>query len=242
MSKTSQLELCKGPGPRLGTRFRGDLAAAYAARGNSFADLVLHYSPKTKKDVILSGQLQFLNFLYCEIDSNVKVANYAPFSSIATLAGEAFAVLIDAEITTVDGRIIWRRLIQSEPDTAKFVEDLRTSIGLGVLAGVSALEVWTPDLLTINPVRIRNALRVVSWIAGARYWPLAEFKSKAFALIDHRRTVTFEDVLNLEQGSRRALIGAAVLEMACTGTVRSDLAEVPLHGSTLFHRLSERKC
>jgi hypothetical protein len=218
------------------------MAVAYAARGNSSADLALHYSPKAQKDVALSGQLQFLNFLYCEIDSNVKTIHYAPSSSISSVAGEVFASLVDVEITTNDGKLIWRRLVQTEPDNAKFVDDLRASVGRGLLANVSAFEVLTFEQLTINPVRLRNALRAVSWMAGARYWPLAEFKCKAFSLIESRRTVTFEDVIGLEEGSRRALVGAAVLEMACNGTVRSNLAEVPLHGLTLFHRIGDGKC
>lgn len=217
------------------------MATAYAARGNRAADLALHYSPKSRKDVALSGQLQFLNFLYCEIDSSVRTLNYAPFPAIARLTGEVFASLVDVELTTLDGRVIWRRLIQSEPDTASFVEDLGVAVGQGVLSSVSALEVWTHDQLTSNPVRLRNSLRAVSWMAGARYWPLAEFKSSALALIDLRRTVTFSEVLDLEQGPRRALVGAAVLEMACSGIVRSDLSELPLNGLTLFHSIGERK-
>lgn len=242
MSETNRAASIGGRGPRLGTQFRGDMAAAYAARGNSSADLVLHYSPKAKMDVALSGQLQFLNFLGCEIDSNIKTVNYAPSSSIATVAGKAFASLVDVEITTIDGKLIWRRLVRSEPDTAEFSDELRASVGRGVLANVSAFDVLTYEQLTSNPVQIRNGLRAVSWMAAARYWPLAEFKSKAFALLKRQRTVTFDDVLCLEQESRRALVGAAVLEMACTGVVRSNLAEVPLHGLTLFHRIGNGKC
>lgn len=242
MRRTTKVNKGGGLRPRLGTQLRGEMATAYAARGNGSADLALHYSPKAKKDVALSGQLQFLNFLYCEIDSDVKTANYAPFSSIARLAGEDFASLVDVEITTNDGRLVWRRLVHSEPDSTKFVEGLRSSVGRGALANVSAFEVWTYGQLTTNPVRLRSALRAVSWMAGARYWPLAQFKRAVLALIENRRTVTFEDVLSLEQGSRRALAGAAVLEMACTGTVRSDFAEVPLHALTLFQRIGDRKC
>lgn len=238
MSKTPN----GGHGPRLGTRFRGDMAVAYAARGNSRADLALHYSPKAKTDVALCGQLQLLNFLYCEIDSNVRTINYAPSSSIVALAGERFASLVDVEITTIDGKTIWRRLVQSEPDNAEFVDELHASIGRGVLTSVSALEVWTYEQLTANPVLIRNALRAVSWMAGARHWPLAEFKRNAMALIESRRTVTFDDVLGLEEGPRRALAGAAVLEMTCTGTVRSNLGELPLHALTQFHRMGDSQC
>lgn len=239
VSRTKQVSSSRGRGPRLGTQIRGDMAAAYSARGSSSADLALHYSPKAKKDVALTGILQFLNFLYCEIDSNVTAANYAPYPAIAASIGEPLAALVDVEITFRDGAIKWRRLIQTAPDDASLVEELRARVGTGLLAHVSQLEVWTHDDLTANPVRIRNALRVTSWMAAARYWPLDEFKSKILALMQRQYTVTFRDVLNLESGSRQALTGAAILEMACSGTVRSDLMEVPLHGMSLFHRIGD---
>lgn len=242
MSKTTNVKTRGDRGPRLGTQLRGEMATAYAMRGKCSADLILHYSPKAGKDVALAGQLQLMNFLYCEIDGAVKTVNYAPTSSIISTAGKAFASLVDAEITTNDGKLIWRRLIASEPDTTKHVEDLRAAVGHGVLAGVSALEVWTYEQLTTNPVLLRSALRAVSWMAAARYWPLAEFKRKIWALINRRQTVTFDDVLGLEEGSRRALAGAAILEMTCKGTVRSNLADFPLHAWTVFHRMGDHKC
>lgn len=242
MTRNTTNQASKHLRPRLGTQLRGELTSAYAARGNRGADLVLHYSPKARKDVALSGQLQFLNFLYCEIDGNVKTVNYVPSSSIASVAGEAFASLVDVEITTNDGRRIWRRLIESEPDTARFVDDLRSTVGHGVLAAVSAFEVWTFERLTTNPVILRNALRVVSWLAGARYWPLSPYKRKALTLLQRRRTVTFAEILDLEEGSHRALVGAAILELTCAGTVRSNLAELPLHALSLFHDMGDRQC
>lgn len=242
MSRETKGKTTEGLRPRLGTQLRGEMTSAYSARGNSSADLILHYSPKAQKDVAFSGQLQFLNYLYCEIDFNVKTVNYAPSASITTVAGEVFASLVDAEITTNDGRRIWRRLVESEPDTARFVEDLRSSVGHGLLADVSGFEVWSYDRFTTNPELLRNALRAVSWMAGARYWPLAPFKRKAMALLQLRRTVTFDDVLSLEEGSRRALVGAAILQLTCTGAVRSNLAECPLHALTLFHYMGDRQC
>ena len=231
-----------GQGHRLGTQLRGEMAIAYEARGQSSADLMLHYSPKAQKDVVLTGQLQFLNFLTCEFHSNVRTVNYAPYSSIASVAGEPVASLIDAEIKMRDDTLVWRRLIHSEPDSADLVEDLRKSIGRGALAKVSSIEVWTFDQLTVNPMRLRNALRVVAWIAGARHWPLAESKRKVLALLERRRIATFDEILALEEGPNRALVGAAGLDMFCNGIVRGDLAEVPLHGLTQFHLVGDQKC
>jgi hypothetical protein len=228
-----------GRSRRLGTQLRGEMTALYDARGKGNADLALHYSPKAKRNVQLSGQLQFLHFLYCEIDCLVATADYSPRSAIASLAGDKFAALVDAQVETVDGKVIWHRLIESEPDEAALIGDLRAVVGKGLLAGISALETWTSARLTANPMRLRNSLRAVAWMSAARHWPLAEFKSNALALISKRRSVTFDEVLNLETGPRRALSGAAVLELACTGVIRSDLLEIPLHGLTLFHALGD---
>lgn len=239
MSKASKGAVGTGRGRRLGTQLRGEMAAPYDARGKGNADLVLHYSPKAKRNVQLSGQLQFLHFLSCEIDCQVATADYSPRSAIASLAGEKYAALVDAQVETRDGKVIWHRLIASEPDEDALTDDLRSVLGKGPLAGISALVTWTEARLTANPMRLRNALRAVAWMSAARYWPLGEFKSNALALISKRRSVTFDDILQLEAGPRRALSGAAVLELACTGAIRSDLLEVPLHGLTRFHALGD---
>ncbi len=235
MSKASKGATGTGRGRRLGTQLRGEMTALYDARGKGNADLVLHYSPKAKRNVQLSGQLQFLHFLYCEIDCHIATADYSPGSAISSLAGDKFAALVDAQVETSDGKVIWHRLIASEPDEEALTVDLRAVLGKGPLAGVSALETWTTTRLTANPMRLRNSLRAVAWMSAARHWPLAEFKSNTLALISKRRSVTFDEILNLESGPRRALSGAAVLELACTGAIRSDLLEVPLHGLTRFH-------
>jgi hypothetical protein len=53
---------------------------------------------------------------------------------------------------------------------------------------------------------------------------------------------TFDDVLALDEGPNRALVGAAVLDMFCNGVLRGDLTEVPLHGLTQFHLVGTQKC
>lgn len=173
MSKASNGTANKGRGRRLGTQLRGEMAALYDARGKSNSDLMLHYSPKAKCNVQLSGQLQFLHFLYCEIDCQVATADYSPHSAISSMAGDKFAALVDAQIETTDGKVIWHRLIASESDEEALTDDLRSVLGKGPLAGISALETWTAARITANPMRLRNSLRALAWMSAARHWPLA---------------------------------------------------------------------
>jgi len=237
MSATKKVKA--GAGTRLGTQIRGEMAEAFDKRGRGNADLVLHYSGKNSKDAVLAGQLEYFHFLYSEFDPDVVEADYAPSAGISELAGKAYAKLIQAVVKLRDGSVVWRRLVETDPGDTPLLSDLRAAIGNGPLVDVTRLEIWTMERLTANPMRLRNSLRALGWIAGARDWPLGEYKSAAFALINKRRSVTFEDVIALGEGAKRALFGAAVLELTSSGAVRSDLNEMPLTATTLFHRIGD---
>lgn len=230
MSKSKSLK----PGARIGTRTRGAMAEAYDARGHTAADLHLHYSQKLQRDVVLVGQLSYFHFLRVERDPTIKSVDYAPTDRLAKLAGEEFAGLVTAVVTTNDGEEVWRRLIRQEPDTAKFVEDLRLAIGKGPLSGVSRLEVLTFQELVAEDVWTRNAHRALAWIAAARDWPLVGHKQTILDALHTRHQTTFADCLALGQTAERALLGAAVLQLALNGNVSSNLGVKPLTTDTLF--------
>ena len=133
---------------RIGTRIRGQMAAAYDARGESAGDLVLHFSSKMGKDVVLSSKLAYYHFLLVERDPAVDSVDYAPSERLVDLMGQGFADLVDAEIKSTQGEVIWRRLIYKEPDSAQLVSDLHEAIGKGPLSHVNRLEVLTFAQLT----------------------------------------------------------------------------------------------
>lgn len=220
---------------RPGTRMRGAMASAYEARGHAAADLYLVYSPKMQQDVVLTGRLQYFHFLLVERDPSIIEVDYAPFERLVRVAGEEFAALVAAELKTQDGHVLWRRLIDREPDRTESVSNLRKVIGSGPLAAVNSLEVLTLRQLVHDEMWTRNAHRSISWISAAREWPLAEYKSRVLTLIKERRVVTFDDCLLLGDGQQRALFGAAVLQMAMTGSIESDLGERPLTTMSSFN-------
>jgi len=222
------------PSTRLGTQMRGAMASAYSGRGHTAADLYLHYSPKMQRDVVLTGKLQYFHFLLVERDPSVIEVDYAPYERLVQVAGQAFAEVVAAEVKTQDGHVVWRRLIDHEPDRAEAVPDLRKSIGSGPLAAVTRLDVLTLRQLVGDEMWTRNAHRAVSWITAARDWPLVEYKRRVLKLIKDTRVVTFDDCLSLGEGSERALLGAAVLQMAMMGSVDSDLGQRPLTAMSTF--------
>jgi len=213
---------------------RGDVAEAYDARGHTAADLHLHYSQKLQRDVVLVGQLSYFHFLRAERDPNIKSVDYAPTDRLAKLAGEKFAGLVAAVVTTHDGQEVWRRLIRKEPDTAKFVDELRVAIGKGPLSSVSRLEVLTFQELVDEETWTRNTHRALAWIAAARDWPLVGHKQTILDALRTRRHTTFADCLALGNATERALLGAAALQLALNGNVSTNLGVEPLTTDTIF--------
>lgn len=223
-----------GSGARLGTQLRGKLAEGYQKRGKTTGDLVLHHSFKCRADVPLFAELQWLHFLHAESDPNVESVLYEPSHEVTRMAGAASAKLVHAAVTLKDGSRIWRRLIQELPDTHKSVQELTDMAGQGALMEVARVETIHRDVLTANPTRLRNALRAIGWIAAAKHWPLTDHKLQILSAV-RTRTRTFEQIINLGEGPQRALFGAAVLELAYSGSVGHDLFEQPLNAISAFH-------
>jgi hypothetical protein len=227
----------KKAGTRLGTQIRGEMAEQYDQRGHGAADLVLHYSGKTGKDAGIKGLREFKHYLHVESDPDVVDVDYMPHAANTKIAGKAYADLVHTVVKLKDGSTVWRRLVESEGEPPPLLADLRAAVGKGALAEVARVEVWTSGVIEANAMRLRNSLRVLGWIAGARYWPLGEYKSAVLELLGQRRSLMFGDVVLLGEGPKQALFGAAVLQLACNGAIRSDLNEAPLSGVTLLHRL-----
>ena len=224
-------------GTRLGTQLRGEVAEDYDKRGHGAADLVLHYSGKAGKDVSLLGLRELHHYLHAESDPDVVDVNYSPREANTTLAGKAYAKLVHAVVKLRDGSTVWRRLVDDDSTHPPLLSDLRQSVGKGALSEVKRVEVWTSEQIQANPMRLRNSLRGLGWIAGARDWPLGDYKAAVLSLVHKRGTVLFADIVKLGDGPKQALYGAAALQLAFKGAIRSDLNEAPLTAMTLFHKV-----
>lgn len=65
-------------GSRLGTKLRGKLAEDYSSRGYHKSTLWYVYSPRTDRDWILKGDLEWGHFLLAESDPHISKIDYAP--------------------------------------------------------------------------------------------------------------------------------------------------------------------
>lgn len=224
-------------GIRLGTSMRGVLADAYHARGHGRSGLWLTYSPKADKDVVLKSDIEFGHFLLVESDPDVVNVDYAPARRLQTYAGEGIATIVDAELTLSNGTVVWREVKCSEDveNGATGRANLQLLIQIKAAEAVAARhELITEKEIYANPMRIRNWMRIVPWLAQAREWPLHAYVSEVAALMRTRGNVVLADVLNLGDSRDSAIYAAALFRAVQRGRYGNDLAERPLTSRSVF--------
>lgn len=226
------------PRARLGTRLRGQLARAYDARGGSQSILWYQFSPKAKRDFVLSSDLEYGHFLLAESDIATDKIDYAPRKRVATVAGEILATCVDAEVQLKTGEVIWREVKYS----ADLEQGAANRASLQILvqqqaardAGVKH-EVLTEKEIFACPQRTRNWHRIVAWLAAARDWALHDYAIEVATLIRHRRHVEFREALELGRPEDASLYGAALLQQVQRGVFCSDLDVEPFTPRSLFY-------
>lgn len=225
-------------GARPGTRLRGLIAKAYDARGEHQNILWLHYSPKAKRDFVLSSDLEYAHFLLAESDTRIDKVDYAPGTRVARIAGETFGTVVDAEVQFKSGEVVWREV--------KFSEDLAEGeanrASLQILIQQQAAkdaavrhEVLTEKEIFACPQRIRNWHRVVAWLAAAREWALHDYALEVAALIRRLGRIEFREALALGDAEHSPLYGAALLQEVQRGSFHSDLDVRPFTARSTFH-------
>ena len=223
---------------RPGIRLRGLIAEAYEARGGHQNILWLHYSPKAKRDFVLSSDLEYAHFLLAESDTRIDKVDYAPRKRVARIAGETFGTVVDAEVQLKSGEVVWREV--------KFSEDLaegeanRASLQILIqrqAANDAAVrhEVLTEKEIFACPQRIRNWHRVVAWLAAAREWALHDYALEVAGLIRRFGRIEFREALALGDAEHAALYGAALLQEVLRGSFHSDLDVKPFTPRSIFY-------
>lgn len=224
-------------GARLGTTLRGKLADAYGARGHHRSNLWYVYSPKSKSDVVLRSNLEFLHFLLVESHPDIVEVDYAPKKQVASLSGEAFGTIVDAVCKLRSGAIIWR-----EVKYAKDVEhgaqtranlQLMTQLKASGLAGVTH-EVVTEDQIYGRAQRLHNWMRIIPWIAQCRHLPLHNYTKAVLKIMKTRGDVVLADIAALGLESETGLYCAALFQAVQQGLILSDLDAMPVTWQSRF--------
>lgn len=218
---------------RPGTRLRGAMAPLYDKRSHARATLTLHYSPKSMRDVKIFGEHQLLHFLHCEFDPDITAVNYEPNAITTKIVGSTHASMIHAIVETKAGITLWRHIADNSNSLPEEYYNLDYILKSQQHLNIKLQSICI-ERLTENPMILHNSLRMLAWISAARHWPLTTIKTELLQFVKRKRTVFFSDVLDLGIDRHRALYGAAMLTLASTGIVESDLHQFPLSANTEF--------
>jgi hypothetical protein len=163
-------------GSRLGTRFRGKLAASYGQRGVGPNSLWYVYSPRTRTDWVLRSDLEWDHFVLAESDPEIVNCVYAPDKHTVPLHGETITLEINAVVTHRDGTVEGRR-VRYSTDEADGVQAL---VRARQKAAAEALgmrySVWSEEAIRSNQMILANWRRVIAWLAAVRDRSLAAFE------------------------------------------------------------------
>lgn len=224
----------KPKGVRLGTRFRGKLAAAYGVRGAGSSSLWYVYSPRTRSDWVLRSDLEWDHFVLAESDPDIVDCRYSPDHHVAKVNGEDVPIQVDATITRRDGAVEWRRVQFSRSnDNDENDVELQHLINASRVLGRD-LSRWTEASIRRNPLLLANWRRVIAWQAAARDRSLSDYEHDLAAAFKSVEEFSLRQVEEKFGEAAFSLYAAALFGALQRGRYRSDLDAMPLSLQTII--------
>lgn len=222
----------KGSSTRLGTQFRGKLAAEYGHRGVAPNSLWYVYSPRTRSDWVLRSDLEWDHFIMAESDARIAACNYRPERPVVNIGGKS----VDAIVTYNDGSIEWRHIRAGADEPAPaFVADQEHDecVSAAKAAGCTYV-VWSEGRIRHNQILLANWRRVVAWLAAARDHSLAMYQEELAMAIRAEGHLTLGQIEAQFGEASFALYAAAAFSELQRGRYRSDLDNVHLSRHTVI--------
>lgn len=221
-------------GARLGTRFRGKLAAAYGGRGHALCGLWYVYSPKTGRDWVLQGDLAFDHFVGVESDSSIVDADYGPEPATFSDAEGPITVPRTAIVSFAGGEVEWRilRAAGSEPGPEQDRAFKLCQARLAA-AGIRYRLITEPEVRAA-PMLLANWRRILVWIAAARESPMQAISDRVDALLRKQGALTLRELETYAGEANFPLYAAALFKMLQSGLLQADLTSSALQPATRF--------
>jgi len=223
-------------GPRLGTQFRGKLAAAYGQRGVGPNSLWYVYSPRSQTDWVLRSDLEWDHFVLVESDPTIVSCSYEPAKQNLSLDGKMMDIPVDAIITYSDGSVEWRRVRFAggeRDEQSPAMRQLNERIAAAKFAGV-AYRLWTEESIRCNAIRLSNWRRAIAWMAAARDRSLAAYQDELRQALRSENSLTLGQIESMFGEASFGLYAAAAFGELQRGIYVSNLDEMPLSLHTVI--------
>lgn len=227
---------------RLGTRLRGKLASAYSQRGTHQSKLWYVFSPKTGRDWVLRGTLEWGHFLLVEADPDISDVDYSPPSEIVRVGDDDHATTLDAVVTFKNGSIEWREIKWSDETNGdiRSLHQWEAQVEAASRTGARYVRYSEKEIYAC-PQLIANWTRIVAWLAAVRGRSLYSERMEVVAMLDANGTVSLGDIQRLGAAESGACRVAAALKGIQDGHFIADLTNAPLSINTLISRVEAAK-
>jgi hypothetical protein len=236
MTTTSQ----GSKGARLGTRFRGKLAASYGQRGVGPNSLWYVYSPRSRTDWVLRSDLEWDHFVLAESDPDLVNCVYAPDTLSVSLHGETVMLEIDAVLTQRNGTVEGRRIRYSTDDAGGLQAVMLAKHTEAAEALGMRYSVWSEEQVRRNHMQLANWRRVIAWLAAARDRSLAAYELDLERAMKSEAEMTLADIEVRFGEATFPLYAAAAFSGIQQGKYLSDLDKAPLSSHTAIIAADQR--
>lgn len=225
----------RSAGSRLGTQFRGKLAASYGHRGKALNSLWYVYSPRTKRDWVLRSDLEWDHFFIAEFDLDIARCDYAPDNRTVALPDGNVDVPVTVVVTYKTGEIGYRHIFYSQDDRKRSSDPKQVArlIELASTAGMR-YESWTEIDIRRNPVELANMRRIVAWLSAAREHSLAGYSAEIASMFRSQEKFTFADVERIFGEAAFPLYAASVFQDLLHGIYKIDIDTASLSPETVI--------
>lgn len=223
-------------GPRLGTQFRGKLAAAYGQRGVGPNSLWYVYSPRSQSDWVLRSDLEWDHFVLAESDPTIASCSYEPAQRSLPNDGQMLDIPVDAVITYRDGSVEWRQVRfagRERDEHSAAARQLNERVAAAKSAGV-VYTLWTEESIRRNAIRLANWRRAIAWMAAARDRSLVAYRDELEQALRSEDALTFGQIETMFGEASFGLYAAAAFGELQRGTYVSNLDEMPLSLHTVI--------
>ncbi|NMF88110.1 hypothetical protein [Aromatoleum petrolei] len=228
---------------RLGTRLRHKLAEAYSIANDNQSKLWYVFSPRSDRDWVLKGNLQWGHFLWVESDATVKTVEYGGVEHSVSVGEQMLLTRFDAVLTFKDGRIEYREILEStsldglsSASQLKWEEKVAAAVKVGVL-----YRRCTDRDIFACPQKIMNWQRVIAWLSALRGNTLVSENIAVSALIHANGGATLGDIRALGSAAEQPALVAAAFRGVLSGVFRADLERAPVTDDTFIESGDEHE-
>lgn len=227
--KTGNRQRTLKPGVRMGTSLRGSLAGDYDARGGGNSNLVLTYSPKANKDVVLISRIEYHHFLLCEANPEIEIVEYGVNCWGMLQENELTEIRISTIITLTSGE---KKAIVVGHEKNPSLEGKMCFITNTITTGIPLVSICADDIYE-NPVLIQNWNRIIPWMAQICHIPVTVYLAPIMAAARNGE-ITMWDILSMGSKDEQVFYAGGAFKAVQTGLLSSDLNSRPLSIKSVF--------